>query len=297
MSVGIRFSVLLMLLVFSTTLVKAKDKIHLWKGTDVKAKTVTLDEYIPKDGGRRMAVIVCPGGSYCWHDTDTEGVGVAKWLSENGFVAFVLNYRVQGFVPFFSHSRLVFRGNQHPNMISDVQRAIQYVRENADRYNIDKVGVMGFSAGGHLAMSAAEMSNTDFLSTLGIQYEVSLRPDFVVPVYPVVTFTEKCTHGRSRRALIGELRQYKKVMRDSLSLERHVPDDCPPVFLVNCKNDHVVKYKNSVLLDSALTAKGIRHKYIQYKTGGHGFGASEKKGTAESRQWKKEFLMWIDGIF
>jgi acetyl esterase/lipase len=85
-------------------------------------------------------------------------------------------------------------------------------------------------------------------------------------------------------------------MRDSLSLEKHVPKDCPPVFLVNCVDDPVVKYYNSVLLDSALTANKVPHKYIQYKTGGHGFGASTVKGTAECRQWKDEFLRWLGNL-
>ena len=85
-------------------------------------------------------------------------------------------------------------------------------------------------------------------------------------------------------------------MIDSLSLECHIPADCPPVFLVNCVDDPVVEYHNSILLDSALTANKVNHRYIQYQTGGHGFGASEEKGTAECRQWKQEFLNWIKEI-
>ena len=152
---------------------------------------------------------------------------------------------------------------------------------------------MGFSAGGHLVMAAAEFFHTDFLTPLGIRVTESLRPDFVAPIYPVVTMTEKVTHKRSRRALLGELRKYRSSLRDSLSLERHVPQDCPPVFLVNCKDDPVVQYRNSVLLDSALTLRGIPHRYIQYRTGGHGFGASDTKGTAECRQWRGEFMKWM----
>jgi acetyl esterase/lipase len=85
-------------------------------------------------------------------------------------------------------------------------------------------------------------------------------------------------------------------MRDSLSIERHITSSCPPVFLVNCMDDPVVKYQNSELLDSALTANNVPHTYIQYRTGGHGFGASETKGTDESRQWKKAFLQWISNL-
>ena len=91
-------------------------------------------------------------------------------------------------------------------------------------------------------------------------------PDFVAAIYPVVSMSHPCTHKRSRRALLGEYRKYNKSMRDSLSLEKHVTKGCPPVFLVNCKDDPVVKYHNSELLDSALTVQGVEHRYIQYQT-------------------------------
>ncbi len=276
----------------------AEEKIHLWHGTAVKARSVTLEIFPPVEGGvsRQTAVIVCPGGSYCWHDYGVEGVEVARWLSRHGFTAFVLNYRVQGKIPYVTHSRLLFRGNQHPDMITDMQRAIQYVRENSQQYDIKRVGAMGFSAGGHLVMSAATYFDTDFLARCSIQHNVSLRPDFVAPIYPVVSLSHPVAHKRSRRALLGETGKGKQLMRDSMSLEKHVKADCPPVFLVNCKDDPVVKYYNSELLDSALTAMNIPHTYIQYKTGGHGFGASARKGTSESRQWMTAFLKWIDEL-
>ena len=95
---------------------------------------------------------------------------------------------------------------------------------------------------------------------------------------------------------MGDSRTRNKGLRDRLSLERHVPSDCPPVFLVNCKDDPIVDYRNSELLDSALTAKRIDHQYLQFHTGGHGFGASDEKGSAECRQWKSMFLEWIEKI-
>ena len=160
------------------------------------------------------------------------------------------------------------------------------VRTHAADYGVnpEQVGAMGFSAGGHLVMSGAEL------------FSVADRPAFVAPVYPVVTFTQDFTHKRSRRALLGDGRKHSRVLCDSLSLECHVPADCPPVFLVNCKDDPVVDYRNSELLDSALTARHVAHRYIQYETGGHGFGASDKKGTAESRQWRASFLDWLHEI-
>lgn len=272
--------------------------IRVWKGVKMRrAKSVTLTPYLPT-GTPSAAIIVCPGGSYCWHDTPNEGTAVAKWLQSNGIAAFVLNYRVQGVFPYIFHTRAIFGGHQHPDMMEDVQRAIQLVREKASTYRIspDKVGVMGFSAGGHLSMSSAAYSSTDFLAPLGVKHTVSLRPNFVAPIYPVVSMSHLDTHKRSRRALLGEYKQFNKTLRDSLSLEKHVPADCPPVFLVNCVDDPIVRYHNSEMLDSALTQKGVPHLYIQYKTGGHGFGAVTTKGTEESRQWMPAFLKWLSDL-
>ena len=239
-----------------------------------------LTPYLANNDKPSTAIIVCPGGSYCWHDMKTEGVEVAQWLQANGISAFVLKYRVQGIVPYITHSRLLFRGHQYPDAINDLQEAIRYVREHAEEYGINphRIGVMGFSAGGHLALCT--MFN-------------NCSSDFIAAIYPVVSMSHPDTHKRSRRALLGEYRKYSRKMRDSLSIEKHVPKDCPPVFLVNCKDDPVVKYHNSELLDSALTTRGISHRYIQYHTGGHGFGASTTKGTEECHAWKEEFINWL----
>ena len=292
-----RFLTILIFLAFQLSLM-AQVKVRLWQGTRVHAKSVTLEAYVPEGIDSTTAIIVCPGGSYCWHDYQTEGVEVAKWLCDNGIAAFVLNYRVQGKFQYVTHSRALMGGRMHPDMITDIQRAIQYVREHSTDYHVrpDRVGTMGFSAGGHLVMSAAEYFHTDFLKLSGIETSVSLRPDFVAPIYPVVSLSHPDTHKRSRRALLGEYDKWSREFRDSLSLEKHVPADCPPVFLVNCKDDPVVKYHNSELLDSALTSQSVNHVYIQYKTGGHGFGASETKGTDECRQWKAAFLQWLKDI-
>lgn len=269
--------------VLTSIVLSVNAQIDIWKGT--KTKKVELIPYLVSEKGN-AAVIVCPGGSYFWHDMMTEGTEVAHWLNENGMSAFVLRYRTAYVPAFITHFRYVFRGNRYPDPQMDLEQSLRLVRENADSFNIDanKIGVMGFSAGGHLAMISVELLPKE------------VRPDFVVSVYPVVTMSAPCTHKRSRRALLGENKMNDVSMRDSLSVEKHVPTDCPPVFLVNCKDDPVVDCHNSELLDSALTAKGILHKYIQYKTGGHGFGISESKGTPESREWKEELLNWLKTI-
>lgn len=263
---------------------KAQDKVNIWQGTDCK-KRVEMVPYLAS-GQNNIGIIVCPGGSYFWHDMDAEGAKVGEWLRQNGISAFVLRYRTAGFMAFFTHYRYLFRGNRYPDALDDLHQAMTYVKHHAKEYgvHVDSIGAMGFSAGGHLVMSAGEL------------LEPQERPAFIAPIYPVVTMTQKCVHKRSRRALLGDSRKNNKKLRDLLSLECHVPDDCPPVFLVNCKDDPIVKYHNSELLDSALTAHHVIHRYIQYKTGGHGFGATDDKGTAECRQWKKEFLDWLRGL-
>ncbi len=259
----------------------AEGKVNIWQDTDCKAK-VKMTPYLAA-GNSNVAVVVCPGGSYFWHDMEAEGTAVGKWLQSNGISAFVLCYRTAGWWAFFSGWRSLFPGRQHPDAINDLRQALTFVRQHAADYGVnpDSIGAMGFSAGGHLVMSAAEL------------LPANERPAFLAPIYPVVTMTDACVHKRSRRALLGEKRVRNQQMRDSLSMERHVPKDCPAVFLVNCKDDPVVKCRNSELLDSALTAQGVEHRYIQYATGGHGFGASQSKGTAECRQWKNEFLNWL----
>lgn len=272
--------------------------ISLWEGTPVQAPAVTLVPYLPNHQSPSPAIIVCPGGSYCWHNNRDEGVRVAEWLQGEGIAAFVLKYRVQGIGPFVFHTRLIKRGNRHPDALCDIQRAIQYIREHADSFGIDatRLGVMGFSAGGHLSMSAAAYAASDFLKPLGIQHTVGLRPDFVASIYPVVTMRQPYAHSRSRRALLGESDKRQPAMRDSLSLELHIPSDCPPVFLLNCKDDPVVRWENCTLLDSALTANNVPHKYIMYERGGHGFGAATNKFSEETKHWQATFMEWLKSL-
>lgn len=275
----------------------AKDGINIWEGTACRAD-VRLTAY-PAEGSGNMACIVCPGGSYFWLARRTEGREVAEWLQSHGISAYVLEYRVAGVPAFVTRYRLLGGGHRYPHMLQDVQRSIQLLRQRAGEYGIrpDRLGVMGFSAGGHLAVMSGEFFDTDVLSPLGIHADVSLRPDFIVPVYPVVTLSAPVVHKRSRRALLGEGRAITRQMKDSLSLEKHVRHDMPPVFLMNCQDDPIVDYRNSMLLDSAMTAMGIRHTYIQYKTGGHGFGVNPRKTTSEAIGWKEAFLQWIGTLF
>lgn len=290
-----------LILVFSLLLLTgmAKAQVKIWEGLDIShGRRVKLTSFLADENPTGAAIIVCPGGSYYWLDKKNEGDTVAMWLQSQGISAFVLEYRAAGIPAFAYRHRAIFRGRQHPDMITDAQRALQWVRTHAEEYHInpDKVGMLGFSAGGHLALSTAWFHDHDFLKDAGVENETNLRPAFVGAIYPVVTMVKPYVHKRSRRGLLSEKHHRDPVMCDSLSLERHVPADCPPVFLANCVDDPVVDYRNSVVLDSALTAAHVDHRYIQFQTGGHSFGASEKRGTAECREWKTEFLKWLAEI-
>ena len=267
------------------TAISCVAQINIWEGTECHKK-VKLTPYIV-EGDNNIGVVICPGGSYFWHDSETEGHDVAKWLNKNGISAFVLDYRTGTVPAFIFHHRYLFRGNRYPDPQDDLRQAIRIVRKNATEFRVDtaKIGAMGFSAGGHLVMSSGEL------------FDLQDRPNFIVPIYPVVTMTNNCVHKRSRRGLLGDDKQNDASLKDLLSLERHVPEDCPPVFLVNCKDDPIVDYLNSILLDSALTSKNVKHVHLLFETGGHGCGASDTKGTAECRQWKDKFLEWVKTIF
>jgi acetyl esterase/lipase len=130
----------------------------------------------------------------------------------------------------------------------------------------------------------------NYLKVFGIQPEVPLRPDFVVSVYPVVSMQDSLAHLRSRKNLIGE--SFTKEQIDKFSMELQVQDDMPPFFLITAKDDPVVNYKNSVLLDKALTNKNINHTFLLYEKGGHGYGMDEKKG-GEAARWNVVFKEWL----
>lgn len=278
-----KFVIFSLFFLFAQT-ITAQEMVQIWQDQKVRhGDEATLMPFLADDSDG-TAIIICPGGSYFWLDDGNEGEEVAEWLQKQGISAFVLRYRVAGFGAFFWHHRRIFRGRQHPDMLKDAQQSLKYVKEHSTDYHIDpnRLGLLGFSAGGHLALMTACFSDKE-----------ENRPAFVGAIYPVVTMNDPYAHDRSRRALLSECKQNNQIMRDSLSIERHIPDDCPPVFLINCRNDDVVDYHNSILLDSALTAKNIDHRYIQYKIGKHGFGVSEVFGSKESRQWKYEFVNWL----
>jgi len=239
----------------------------------------------PKENKTKTAVIVCPGGSYHHLGLYNEGYCSAKWFSENGITAFMLKYRTNESL------------YNHPAMLEDIQRAIQIVRENAAEFGIDasKVGVIGYSAGGHLVTMAGEFGKRfNELEKLGIETAVSLRPDFVMPIYPVVSMQDDISHKWSRRSLLGKNQTQER--KDLFSMELQVPDNMPPTYIVVCKDDNVVDYNNSLRLYDALLEKNINDCELHvYEWGKHGFGMLNGPFMKEFK-WNEPLLEWIKKI-
>lgn len=242
-------------------------------------QTASVSVKYPTSGTvSNTAVIVCPGGSYYWLDKDGESVLVSQWLASNGITAFVLEYPTSGWASFFFHIRRPDH-NQYPSQLD----ALKWALKLAKNQGFENIGVMGFSAGGHLALNAA------------IDTHDTIAPDFVTAIYPVVSLNEPYAHSRSRRGLLGERRRNSLAMRDSLSIELHANRiDCP-VFLMNCIDDPVVDYHNSVILNESMERNGKSNliTYIQYAEGGHGFGADPLKTVGETIKWKERWLDWL----
>lgn len=243
---------------------------------------VKMYAYLPeKDKATGSACIVLPGGSYIYMGIYREGHDIGKWLASEGVAAFVLSYRT------------AMQLNHHPAMIQDVQRAMYLVKSNAQSYNIDanKVGVMGFSAGGHLAGFLAQNYTVNYLESMNITGDY--RPAFACMVYPVVSMSEDCTHIRSRKHLLGKYRNDSD-MRLFMSLEKNVSSNMCPVFLVQCKEDHTVDFHNALLLDAALTQAKVSHEFLLYDEEGHGFGADPNKYKGNTAwSWSEAFIPWL----
>ena len=282
-------NILFCYIMFAGLVSSAQTSIQIWGAHPVsnKQNRSQMIVFKAKENPSGISVIICPGGSYSYLDRKNEGTEVARWLNDNNITAFVLYYRVG------------MNGNQHPAMIQDLQRAMQIVKENSHNYGIDpdKVGVMGFSAGGHLAGMAGTYFDTNFLEEFGITPQVSMRPAFVTMIYPVVSmFNEDIVHQKSRKNLLS--RKYSPELAKKTSLEYNVSPDNPPVFLVHCVGDKVVNYLNSVKYADALTEKGVPHVIKLYDESGHGFGINPKKGKGAEQAplWTQFFIPWLKEI-
>jgi acetyl esterase/lipase len=223
------------------------------------------------------AVIICPGGGYVRLAIEKEGSELTRMLNRLGVSAFVLKYRLQEY--------------GHPAPLQDVLRAVRLVRSQAKELGIreDRVGVMGSSAGGHLAATAATLYDAPEGRTGSPLDAVSGRPTFIALLYPVITMKDPFVHKGSRRALLGENPSAEGL--DRLSMELQVTKDTPPAFLVHTEEDASVPLENSILFFQALRKFRIDSELHLYEKGPHGFGT--RPGLGPTSDWPKRWEEWM----
>lgn len=244
-----------------------------------KISRPTLTIYLPpKEKANGTAVIVCPGGGYWVVSAHHEGVDVAKRFNEMGVAAFVLKYRLPD---------NKYMTNKEIVPLQDAQRAIQIVRSNAKKFyiNKDRIGILGFSAGAHLAATAGTHFQTSYINN---KKKINLRPDFMILVYPVISFTDSIGHIGSRDRLIGKNPSEEKIKEYSNELQ--VTVKTPPTFLVHAKDDNAVPVKNSLAFAAALKKNKVPVEVYLYEKGGHGFGMNNK---TSKLKWMNLVEEWI----
>jgi acetyl esterase/lipase len=244
-----------------------------------KVSRPTLTVWEPPAGKKTgTAVIICPGGSYVHLAMTHEGTQVAAWLNSLGITAFVLKYRLP------SDETMT---DKTIGPLQDAQRAIQVVRQRAAEWGVDpgKIGILGFSAGGHLASTA----ETHFMkAVIANPSGVSLRPDFAVLLYPVISFDDSIGHRGSRDNLIGK--NPSPAMIHEYSNELQVTDQTPPTFVIHAEDDKTVKVINSIYFYEALLRHHVPAEMHLYPAGGHGFGLWNK---TTKDQWPDRLANWL----
>ena len=240
----------------------------------------TLSIFSPKKTQlNQAAVIIFPGGGYQHLAIDKEGTKVAEWFNSLGIAAIVVKYRLPS-------DKIMKNKNIGP--LQDAQEAVRYVRQNASKYNIDanKIGILGFSAGGHLASTLATHYDDKIYES---SYKVSARPDFSLLIYPVISMQNDITHKGSQISLLGE--NPSQELRDSFSNEKRINAQTPPTFLVHATDDTTVLPENSINFYLALKNNGVPAELHIYEKGGHGFGLgvkdTSKYSTRDCEEWLK----------
>ncbi|MCW3112377.1 MAG: alpha/beta hydrolase [Segetibacter sp.] len=244
-----------------------------------KVTNPTLTVFLPKvPNPAASSVLICPGGGYGVVAVDHEGYDVAQALNEMGIAAFVLKYRLPNDA---------CMTNKEVVPLMDAQQAMKIVRENASKWKIDagKIGVMGFSAGGHLASTFGTHFNQSVISNPA---NVSLRPDFMILIYPVISFKDSITHRGSKGSLIGKNPSPQLVR--NFSNEEQVTAQTPPTFLVHAQDDDVVPVANSIKFLEALTRNKVGAEMHVYPKGGHGFGMHNR---TTKEDWMRSLTNWL----
>lgn len=255
----------------------SEEKYDTAKRVAVKVENPTITAYIPaKDKSTGAAVLVCPGGGYGGLVIGKEGYDIAEYFSSHGVAAFVLKYRLPD-------DRIMKDKSTGP--LQDAQQALQIIRSNAAAWNIDvnKVGIMGFSAGGHLASTVGTHFAEPVLKTNSTQ---NVRPDFMVLVYPVVSMSDSLGHRGSRNNLLGKNASAGKIQLFSNELQ--VTDQTPPAFLIHGGDDKVVDVDNSIAFYEALRHKKIPAEMHIYPKGDHGFVLN-----IPTDEWMSLVMKWM----
>jgi acetyl esterase/lipase len=240
----------------------------------------SLTIFLPAaDRANGTAVIVCPGGGYGHLATDHEGRQVAEWLNRLGVSAFMLQYRLG---PRY----------HHPAPLQDVQRALRMVRSRAAQWRLDprRIGVWGFSAGGHLASTAGTHFDGGQADASDPIERASSRPDFMILAYPVITMTTPYTHGGSRQNLLGKDADPQLVQ--SLSNEKQITPQTPPAFLFHTGDDSSVPVENSLLFYQALRGARVPAEMHIYEHGRHGVGLAQDDAVLSS--WPDRLAAWLN---
>ena len=240
------------------------------------SESVTLTWHVAENPSG-VAILICPGGGYGGLCSSYEGHDIARWLNGFGISGAVLEYRCAP--------------NHHPLPLNDARRAMRIVRRDAPSLGLDphRTGIIGFSAGGHLACTlATHFDPGDQYAPAGSAERVSCRPDFQILIYPVVSMCESITHAGSRDNLLGP--EQTDELRKFLSNERMVTADTPPAFVAHSRKDQLVPVENSRLYVAALEKAGVPVTYHELAEGAHGLGCGNGPHWAE---WQAECGKWL----
>ena len=247
---------------------------RLWPGdapgalgaTDADVPSVSV--FLPAHWrSTRAGVVICPGGAYRMLMSSYEGDDIARWLNSIGLAGFVLHYRV---APRY----------RHPAPLVDAQRAMRFVRYHAARFDLDpdRIGIIGFSAGGHLASTVITHFDAGVTNATDPIERVSSRPDFAILGYPIITLESQWTNPESVQDLLGL--NPDPALIEELSNDRHVTEKTPPTFLFHTNDDRAVPSRNSVLFFSALRDRGVECEIHLFEHGPHGAGLADGHGLA-----------------
>jgi acetyl esterase/lipase len=242
-----------------------------------------IDVYLPsKQSATGQAIVICPGGGYGILAYDWEGTDIAKWLNSKGIAAIVLKYRLPN-----SKSNIV----PQLSPLLDAQRALRTVRANAQKWNIksNQIGIMGFSAGGHLASTAGTHFDNGNTNAADSVDRLTSRPDFMILMYPVISMSKTHMHQGSRNNLIGS--NPDSALAKYYSNDLQVTKETPPTFIVHSTDDAGVPVENSLSFYQALKTNKIPAEMHIYPYGGHGFGLAVGKGYLHT--WTERCIDWL----